>query len=354
MGQGRDVATHDMSLPAVHALELAALVGRWGVSEDALFDGLGLARDALAAPGARLAIPTIEALVTRAKTLTGEPALGVYLGLQMRVSAHGFLGFAAMTAATVRDALAVAVRFAPTRTSALGLRVTEDGAGTAALVIEERADLGAARETTLVALLVGIWRIGSDLTGRELGGSVDMALPRPPHFERFEHVVPGRARFEQADNRLVFDAAVLDLPLAMADAAAQRLARAQCERELEALGFTERVAAQVAAKLAATDGPPPGLDDVARALGLSPRTLKRRLAAEETTFGRVREGHLRERATLLLRGEAHGIEEIAARLGYSDAANFSRAFRRWTGQPPGAWRRAQATGAAPRAPERDG
>lgn len=88
------------SIPAVHALHLVELVRRWDVSPEELLAPLGLRAEALADPGARMPVRMVEALVEQARRLTGEPGLGFFLGLQMRVSSHGYLGFAAMTSAT--------------------------------------------------------------------------------------------------------------------------------------------------------------------------------------------------------------------------------------------------------------
>ncbi len=118
----------------------------------------------------------------------------------------------------------------------------------------------------------------------------------------------------------------------MADVAAHRRACEQCERELR--GEHELVG-RVRAEL--TRSPPPDLGAVADALGVSPRTLKRHLSAKGTTFARVRAEVLRERAILLLR-TGRTLDECAAALGYCDAASFSRAFKRWTGEAPGAHR----------------
>ena len=339
------------SIPAVHALHLVELVRRWDVSPEELLAPLGLRAEALADPGARLPVRVIEALVEQARRLTGEPGLGFFLGLQMRVSSHGYLGFAAMTSATVRDALEIAVRFAPTRTGAIALRLAVDGAR-AALVMEESADFGTARDVVVLSLLVGVWQIGRALTGRELAGSADVRWPEPPYFARFRHVLPGVVRFGQPVHQLVFDAAVLELPLNMADPAAERLAREQCERELEALGAGAGIAAAVRRALADPGGAGGaggaggfrGLEQVARALAMSPRTLKRKLAEAGASFSGLLDEQRRDRALLLLRDGALTLDAIAERLGYSDVANFTRAFRRWTGTTPGA---PHHTGAAP-------
>ncbi|MCX6489763.1 MAG: AraC family transcriptional regulator, partial [Rhodococcus sp.] len=74
--------------------------------------------------------------------------------------------------------------------------------------------------------------------------------------------------------------------------------------------------------------------DVAQALSMSSSTLKRRLAEEGTTYRKVRQSLLYERAMLRLLDRSVSVSEIASELGYSDLANFSHAFKRWTGRSP--------------------
>jgi len=83
----------------------------------------------------------------------------------------------------------------------------------------------------------------------------------------------------------------------------------------------------------------PGLPAIAKELRLSTRTLKRKLADRGTTFSAIVDDVRRQRALLLLDDRALSIGEIAARLGYTELANFTRAFRRWTGTTPAAHRR---------------
>src|SRR4051794_34077910 len=93
------------SIPASHAVELAKVVRLLGISEDRLFEGTGLSLPALQLAEARISLTVGEQLVARAVELTGQPGLGIMLGFRMRVPAHGYLGFAAMTAPTVRHAI---------------------------------------------------------------------------------------------------------------------------------------------------------------------------------------------------------------------------------------------------------
>jgi AraC-like DNA-binding protein len=327
-------------VPLVHALHLVELARRWGVSTSALLRGTDIDERELVDPSKRLPITKLVELVERARALTGEPGLGVYFGLRMQAASHGYLGFAAMTAATLGEALELATRFAPMITTAFTLSLERSG-DTAALVIGEEADLGPARDAILLALVIGIWRIGCTLSAVDLTGRGELAFPEPPYFARFRSGAPN-VRFGGAQNQLVFDRAVLDYPLATADPAALSLAREQCERAILALGFEGRVVGRVRGAIPRTGGGFRTLDEVAEKVSMSTRTLKRKLAAAGTTYGELLDEARRVRAERLLASEKRSIDEIAAALGYSDVANFTRAFRRWTGTTPAAHRKGRA------------
>jgi AraC-like DNA-binding protein len=327
----RREATKFGEIPAVHALHLADVAERFGADRKALFAGLVQDEAALADPRERISARTVEALIERARAMTHEPGLGFSLGLQMRISAHGYLGFAAMVASTLRGALEVAARFAPTRTDAFALRI-EETAGDASIVIEELASFGAARDVVLIALVVGIDRLGSALTGHDVDGVAELALPAPAYLPRFAPMIGRRMRFGRKANRLVVRSALLDEPLVMADPAAHRSALEQCERELDALGAAGSVVARVRSAIASSGFRP--IDHVAAKVHLSARTLRRRLAVEGTDYSTLVDEMRLARAELLLRDADRSIESIALELGYSDAANFTRAFRRWTGETP--------------------
>lgn len=323
------------SIPAVHALYLAEVAERFGVGRDALLGELDVD---VADPNARLSIPDLIALVERARDLTREPGLGFHVGLQMRIASHGYLGLAAMTAPTLREAIRIAIKFAPTRTSAISLGLDVAG-NEARFVIREHAELGSARDTFVFALLTGIWRIGNALTGLSLEehGSAEVTFAEPAYYARFAGLAP-RVYFDRETTCLRFDASLLDRPLVTGDPAASRLTLERCERELAELA--PRTSSRVEALLPAQGGGFRSLDEVARACGMSARTLKRRLAGEGTSFRAILDAARRASAEELLRSP-RSLEEIASALGYADVAAFSRAFRRWTGRAPGAWRLAK-------------
>jgi AraC-like DNA-binding protein len=331
-------ATEQEGLPASHALHVVELVARWKVSDRELLGDLGLRKEDLATPNLTLPLPIYIRLIERARALTGEEALGFYLGLQMSLSAHGYLGFAVMSAPTLRDALSLAIQYAPTRTTALALRL-DVGPSTAALVIEECLDLGTARDALLLALLVGVWQMGNTLLRRVVTESVvEVAFPEPAYYARFRDVQP-RVRFGRPANRLVFDAALLEQPLASADPASLLLAQEQCDRQLDSFATRAPFVDRVRSLLLRRDRGVRSFEELAAAVKLSPRTLRRRLAAARVSFSELLEETRRDRAFVLLRSPRISTKDVAEQVGYSNVANFMRAFRRWTGQTPAAFRR---------------
>jgi AraC-like DNA-binding protein len=325
-------------LLAAYAAHLVEVSSRFGVEADELLGPLGLEVGALLDPATRLDAEQIVSLIERARMLTGEPGLGVYLGLAMRASWHGYLGFAVLTAKDVGDALRMGERYVATRTTALAFKLTVEH-GEAAVSVQESAAFGSARDVVLLAVLLGFASIGQALTGKELEGRVELALPRPDWFERLTREVPRleRVRWGCGAHRLVFDAGLLQMPFQLADPTAQKLAADQCEKELAALdvssGFSARVRERVLGEAGVNE-----VDAVAKALAVSTRTLKRRLAAEGTSYSELLEAERRARAEHLLKNTTRSVKEIAAALGYADTAAFSHAYTRWTGKSPTAGR----------------
>jgi AraC-like DNA-binding protein len=321
------------TFPASLGLYLAEVVKRWDVTTADLLGESSLRPEALKDPRSRFVTRDVVALLERARRLTGEPALGLYLGTQLQVSALGSLGLAILSSPTVRDAIELGMEFLPIVTTSLGLRLRVEGRE-ASVVIEEHADFGSVRDIVLLALLTSLWRIGARMTGEAMTGYADLALPEPPYFA---HVGRSGAhvRFNQPVTRLVFDASYLSLPYKMHDPIALQFARQECAEALDSMAMTYRTVARVRGMLNAKRGCLPSVVQAAAALHMSPRTLKRTLAAEGTSFSLLVQEERRERAMLLLRSRTLSIKDVARSVGYSNVMNFTRAFHRWTGTTPG-------------------
>jgi AraC-like DNA-binding protein len=330
-------------LTGAYALHLVRLVSRWRVSPAELLDGLGVSEADLAEPGSTLSLESVVVLCERARALTGEPGLGFHLGLSQHATSYGFTGFAGMSCETLGQAIELSIRFAPLSTTMVSLRL-EVQRDVASLVVVEHSDPGSARDLLLISLLVGLQRMGQEITAGRLNDSIDLSIPEPDYCAKFAKLAP-KIRFGQPVNRTVFAASSLALPLVMADPAALRLARDQCERALEALGSEAVLVARVRRAIVGRPGFR-SMRQVAAELRLSPRQLTRSLAPLRTSFVALVDEERQKKALRLL-AESHCVlEDVAEQLGYSTLSNFVRAFHRWTGQTPAAYRRNTQQGAA--------
>jgi AraC-like DNA-binding protein len=327
------------TVPAVYALHLADGVQLCGGSRLQLMTEFGLSDDVFSEPERRIAFHDGLTLLERALQLTGMPPMlfAFALGALAPISRFGNVGFAVMTCATLRDAIETSARFAPIVTAVCRFRLHVAG-DRAYIELTEAVPFGPAREFIIPLLMRVYGGIGERLSGVPLQGDVEFAFPEPAYLANISFDKPGSMRFDQPCHRICFDAAFLDLPLTTADPAAVRAARQLCERQLSELEPSEQLVDRVRALLFASE--PRGINGpavVARSLGMSERTLKRKLAEQGTSYSDLLERERQRQAIELLRGAA-SIEQVAEHLGYSDAANFTRAFRRWTGRSPRTFR----------------
>lgn len=157
--------------------------------------------------------------------------------------------------------------------------------------------------------------------------------PAPPYSDAYTRVFDGLERFEQSFTGVIIPRELMDEIHVNRDAEFHSTLQVHATKKLARLErtttYAERVSARVAAEPAKRD-----MRAVARALGVSPRTLRRRLAEEGAQYNAIVDRALASLATRLLVDERSTIQEIAHRLGFSDASTFCRAFKRWTGATP--------------------
>ena len=341
LGHADDDLTQPV-VPSIYAAQLVQLCARWNISPRQLLQEAGIAQGTLDDPEARITARALGDLVLRALALTAEPGLGFYYGLQLKLSSHGVVGLAAMASATLRDAILVAERYLALRAPYLQLLASNQGDQ---VEVELRSTLEHADPRLRVfiteALFTALIQIAGMLLGHSITGVVELSYPEPAHFPGFAHLWPGPARFGRPRNRLVFAAGLLTESLQMADEVAARRALSECERELSKLGEASTLLASVRRQLAARSAGFPSLTELAHERHVSVRTLKRRLSEQGTSYRQLLDELRRDRALMLLERADQTVEEIAESLGYSDPANFNRAFRRWLGVAPSLWRAQQ-------------
>lgn len=336
---------YQLTRPSISIAYLQLMVeiaGERGIGVDELLAGIPLQADLLTQPQARMTPQQWTLVVLRALALTGDAALGYEYGLRMRPTVHGVLGYAAMSCATLRQAQEVSMRYMRVRQAGFTLQLTEEG-DFVSLDVQERYPIPVLRSFFHENVLLGLARGTAVLLGRELADLEGLEIwfdwPEPAYHAAWRDRLPP-VHFGRPVNRVRLPRAWLDLRPVLADPLASQQAIALCERELalaagQEADFTARVRA---ALRPATDGGYPALDDVAARLCVSARTLKRRLQQQGTSYLLLLEERRRRDAHELLEHSTLTLEQIALRLGYVNPANFTRAFRLWTGEPPSRYR----------------
>ena len=335
----------DSLIHPIYARLLRMLLQQAAVDGDGVLALAGLDWSTLVSDDRPLPRETIIRLIEAALAASGRPWLGLELGRQAPVSAHGPLGYAAVTARDLSAALQVLARYGAVRNASLAWSMLPVADGLH-LQAAERVEWGRARGfylDTVVAAMLSV--IESALGQRPAGITVDMPLPAPAWAAQYQRFSPVQFRFGQPLLAMTVSAEAARLPCLGADAQAHASACRDCEAALAALADRSLVQ-QVAALLAAAPaGAYPSLPTVAQACGLGPRTLMRRLASEGSSFQLLLDAARRNRALWLLQHTHRTVEDVAAELGYQDTSNFSRTVRRWFGCTPGELRRPPASAA---------
>lgn len=326
-------------MPGVYGLLLLEVVARFGISEQSLFSPFDFSSEKLADPAIRIPLSQANELFKHALVLTGEESLGYQLGTQMRISVHGFIGYAIMSAPSVTEALMLASRFIQIRVPFLKLHFSTMQPKARIQLICDDLQLEPLRQEVLIALTIGILSMGNVLTGKKLYAEIECDFPEPKGFEKYRKLINASIKFNQPHLLAYFDKQYLSLPFVNADPISSQIAINQCEAELSAIGERKRLAMRVRDLLMQSTERYPSIEAIADQLHMSDRTLKRQLAAEGTSYSNVVEDLRHRHAVSLLSRSDFSIEKIADELGYSDVGNFARAFKRWTGKTPGNWRK---------------
>lgn len=323
--------------------ELPGLLAELGTDAEPVFAAAGIALKSLTAD-TRVPIASLVACLETAAQRSGCPHLGLLLGQRFTLAHHGVLGQLMRSAPTLHQAL-------------LDFTFWQPGYSSGAIVYLHRLGedyalgYGAAGNGGPV-FYDAILAIGGRMLQALTGGSVEPeefhAQRRPPEDRTpYAQILKAPVRFNQQRLCMMLAARALATPLPGADHATRQRIQAELRSVSQSArpGFAPRT---MHALRHALQRGTPGMAAVAEELAIHPRTLRRRLAAENTSFealcDAIRYGAAREYLALT----DLPVGEISAALAYASPGVFAEAFRRWSGQSPTAWRRSHHAQNAPR------
>ncbi|RWA51201.1 hypothetical protein AU476_24560 [Cupriavidus sp. UYMSc13B] len=316
-----------------------------GLSGDRCLAGTGLNWQHLTAAGLIVEVEQELQLIQNLVDELGHiPGIGIEAGLRYRLATRGIWGFAMLSCATLRDALAMALRYETLWNPFTDIRLAEDGDRLVTTIDASR--MPAALRTFIVDRDLGISSsFVRDLIGTTIPAqSVTLCCPEPSDVRPYEALFGVTPVFGANENRIAKNAAgYLDRPLPGANSDVARQCELQCQALLAKRRARSGLAGQLRNRLAAGPAPLPDMEMLAREFHITSRTLRRRLADEGTSFRQLQDEVLETLAEEMLAGGLK-LEHVAAALGYGEASNFIRAYRRWKGVTPHQYRRQVAGG----------
>jgi AraC-like DNA-binding protein len=326
--------------PAAHPVYgrlLCAELKRRGFSERQILEGTRVDWATLHSDNRFISFEQMRRVVTHALSLSGCPWLGIDVGLQTQVAAHGALGQAAAASPSIAHMVDLLRRYIPLRQRILALRidVREGPDGGVGIAAHETFIDPAIREYVLCHVTAGLIRLLETVTGLSLHNDIEIEWPfAEPLWSAEYQRLAARNRFGCPNLRAQLSPTLLGSPSLAADPEALRLAERECERQLRRDEFGGSLTRRVQHRLTTADGHFPSLREFAAEEHMSERTLIRRLHDEGTTWQALLDDVRQELACWLLLQTDLSVEAIAERLGYADPSNFSRTFRRWLDMTP--------------------
>ena len=322
---------------AVWVRWVAAELDRAGLPTSQLLREVGLRREQLTKPDARIPFAAHVGLLEAAARALDEPCFGFRLGSAVKLTETGLVGYLALSSRDLREALRNLCRYLALQTEGAVGELREE-AGEVRLLFAAVDPAGMASQQLADFAATRLVRHLDALTGHRA---------RPIRVElRHEPACPTLARHlglpvavHQPHNAVVLDAGSLSVPVVEADARLlailQRYGDELLARRPHQGDLVTSVERWILENLHTGEL---GTPELARGLGMSARTLRRRLTEHDLTLARLVEQLRQELAKRYLAEGTFPLGRITYLLGYGDPATFTRAFRRWTGTTPTRWR----------------
>jgi AraC-like DNA-binding protein len=309
-----------------------------GVSRAELLAVAGLDAADLKDPAAPIPAQALAGVLRALHQRTQDPALGIRIADAFDLRQLGFWGYALRSCLTLRQRMQLLAHYQKLFNHAgrIWLRLEAEKA-IIEFPLQVPPDLvHIAGDFTAAACI----REHTARTGcSRPAGSLWLSYPEQPHHQQLRARISGSIVFNAPECRFEIPAHALDRRDA-GDPYLLELAKQQLDAIVAGLGraSSSDVLGQVRHRLATALASDPSLQRLAMDLRLSARTLRRQLRAAGASFQELVEETRHATALTYLTNTDHDVKEVAARLGYSDPSNFRRAFRRWTGLSPAAYR----------------
>jgi AraC-like DNA-binding protein len=289
----------------------------------------------------RISMTALAEIIDNVNQLVGNSGFFIDIGARLPIMANGILGAAIMACGTLRDVFTLVERYSAIVLPSFAFSLNEN-ASLATINFKfttPSPSLNEALKDALISTLIYNFAI---LTGQPFyPEKIYLLGSAPAHAHKYAEIAHCNVVFGADYNALVFTKAQLDIPIQTANTISQRLLTQQCETALKKVQsntlLTDRIREIISLYLDSS----PSISFIAEKLRVSERTLRRRLNDEGINYRDLMQSVRLETAAYYLSSTQMRIDQIADLLGYSETANFRKAFRAFTGQSPREWRESQ-------------
>lgn len=313
---------------------IARTLEHYGCDGAAALREAGIDARRLEDPNARFPLEQTTRLWHIARRQTGDAAIGLRVASQVTPATFHALGYTLGASATLKDAFERIRRYFRIVTDAgdLGFARHGDAYHIEIRPLERGPQPAAEAIDAMVSVHVRMSRAfaGSDTAPRR----ISLCRPPPPDPGSFARILRAPIEFAAPSNIIVFDRTVMERPLEGANPELASYHDEIARRYLLRFARSDIVARVESALLEQLPHGEPSQADIARALHLSPRSLQRKLAEQQSSYKQVLDGTRREMALSYLRDRRYPVSEVTYLLGFSDTSSFARACKRWTGRTP--------------------
>ncbi len=324
-----------MSVSIVVVRAFAEVVEQAGVTRDRLLAGTGVRAAQLEGSDARIEYGVFAEVQMRALDLTGDDALGLHVGERASEAAFDLIAHLIVHAPTLRDGIEHVLQFQAVFSDDSTITLVEKGDIASLRFRFPRTTVRADRMHAELAM-TGLLRLIRTFAPNTPVRCVSFEHGRPEHHGECTRVFGGSERYHRPFTGIDFDRKMLDRPGLYHHPELFEVLRSQAERSLarvtRGVGQADRLRQYFLAhppSAAAAD-----MQLVARDLGMSVRSLRRRLTEEGASYKAIVDESLVTVARRMLGDSRRSIQETAHAMGFSDPPAFHRAFKRWTGMTP--------------------
>lgn len=312
---------------------LATLMNKLGISEGELLANTGISAAAISKT-LTLSAAQLDAVCTNALELSRDRQLGLKLGSRINIASQGIFGYALMTSATVGDALKLLLRYNRAILPGIHIELLLNDGRLEVLVNASHLPNELERfycEVLYAAMIFsGSILIGSQSTSFML----ELDYQAPYEADQYHQIFGSSIRFNSPRRVLSFEEDSLSIAISTANPVAEDIFRRECDRLSRRDSHRGMVSERVRQVLLQAGSEFPTSAAVARQLNMSESTLQRRLAGEGCRFQQLLDQLRHRLANEYLLGTTLPVSEIACLLGFSDATNFRRSFKRWSNTTP--------------------